>query len=106
MFFLMANLTKKLHAFQMLFFTSNNAFAVFIIGFVMYLEVVSLPASGTSEVIPQTNKPFNLVPVAAIPQHRPIFRRSPPLVFQSRHLRKCFHMDYRQWGTLHFLLIQ
>lgn len=52
MFFLMTNLTKKLHAFQMLFFTSNNAFAVFIIGFVMYLEVVSLPASGTSEVIP------------------------------------------------------
>lgn len=106
MFFLMACFTEEFKTIEIFFFPTNYAFAVDIICFMMYFEVVSLPASGTSEVIPQTDKPFNLVPVAAIPQHRPIFRRSPPLVFQSRHLRKCFHMDYRQWRTLHFLLIQ
>lgn len=99
MFFLMANLTEKLQAFQMLFFAAYNAFAVFVICFVMHFEVVALPASGTSEIVPQTDKPFNLVPIAAIPQHRPIFRRSSPLVIQSRHFRK----DFRQSSILHIL---
>ena len=102
MFFLMANLTEKLQAFQVLFFAAYNAFAVFVICFVMHFEVVALPASGTSEVVPQTDKSFNLVPVAAIPQHHPIFRRSPPLVFQSRH----FHMDFRRWSILRVLHVQ
>lgn len=51
MFFLMANFTKKLKTIQMLFFASNNALAVFVIGFVMYFEISLCPAPLAGKII-------------------------------------------------------
>lgn len=94
--FCMTIFTKRYQTMQTFKFMPDNRYATYFVGFMMNFQAISLTAHLTA--MPVTNAYFtlNFFPIGIILQTRPILRRPPLLVRQSRHFHPPFSTGFLQ----------